>query len=257
MFRIGILQNHPRFLKVRENIADALGLMEKSRADLWVLPEFFATGYNFKSKKEVASVAEPVSGGMTSVLLSSWAKKNNCAVVAGLPEKSGAKLYNSAVFVTGDSVSVYRKTHLFGAEKKFFSLGNTGFWTRSFKGVQLGVMICFDWFFPESARTLAIQGAQIILHPANLVLPWAPEGMKIRSLENRVFTATANRVGTERGLRYIGSSQITSPKGELLSRLDPTHAGISVISIDPSKALDKKINKANDLFKDRREKFYA
>ncbi len=257
MFKIGVLQNHPRFLKVRENIADALGLMEKSRADLWVLPEFFATGYNFKSKKEVASVAEPVSAGMTSVLLSSWAKKNNCAVVAGLPEKSGAKLYNSAVFVTGDSVSLYRKTHLFGAEKKFFSPGNTGFWTRSFKGVQLGVMICFDWFFPESTRTLALNGAQIILHPSNLVLPWAPEGMKIRSLENRVFTATANRIGTERGLRYIGSSQITSPKGELLSRLDGTRAGISVISIDPSKALDKKINKANDLFKDRREKFYV
>ncbi len=257
MFKIGVLQNHPRFLRVRENITDALGLMEKSRADLWVLPEFFATGYNFKTKEEVSSVAEPVSGGMTSGLLRSWAKKNDCAIIAGLPEKSGAKLYNSAVFVTGNSVSVYRKTHLFGAEKKFFSPGNTGFWTRSFKGVQVGVMICFDWFFPESARTLALKGAQVILHPSNLVLPWAPEGMKIRSLENRVFAATANRVGSERGLRYIGSSQITNPRGEVLSRLGKTRPGISVVSIDPSKALDKKINKANDLFKDRREKFYA
>ncbi len=257
MFRIGIVQNNPRFLKVRENIAKTLGLMEKGRADLWVLPEFFATGYNFKTKKEVLSVAESVSGGMTCGLLSSWAKKNKCAVVAGLPEKSGAKLYNSAVFVTGSSASIYRKTHLFGDEKKFFSPGNTGFWVKSFKNVKIGVMICFDWFFPESARTLALQGAQIIAHPANLVLHWAPEGMKIRSLENRVFAATSNRVGIERGLRYIGSSQVTSPKGEVLFRLSSMKVEMSVAAIDEKLAIQKNINKKNNLFKDRRPQFYA
>ena len=257
MFQIGVIQNNPRFLKVKENIADVFSLMGKNRADLWVLPEFFATGYNFKTKKEVASVAEPISGGTTCALLRSWAKKNKCAVVAGMPEKSGSKLYNSAIFVTGTSVSVYRKTHLFGDEKRFFSAGNTGFWVKPFKNVKIGVMICFDWFFPESARTLALKGAQIIAHPANLVLPWAPEGMKIRSLENRVFAATANRVGIERGLRYIGSSQVTTPRGEVLFRLKSNKAGMSIGNIDPKLALEKNINQKNNLFKDRRPKFYV
>ncbi len=257
MFRIGIIQNSPRFLKVKENILDAFSLMEKSRADLWVLPEFFATGYNFKTRKEVSSVAEPISGGMTCGLLSSWAKKNNCAVAAGLPEKSGSRIYNSAILITPSSLHVYRKTHLFGDEKKFFSPGNTGFWVKPFKNVKIGVMICFDWFFPESARTLALKGAQIIAHPANLVLPWAPDGMKIRSLENRVFAATANRVGNERGLRYIGSSQVTTPRGEVVFRLGANKAGMSVATIDEKLALQKNINKKNNLFKDRRPKFYA
>jgi len=256
VFRIGLLQNNPRFLKVRENIAEALSLMEKSRADLWVLPEFFASGYNFKTRKEVLSVAENIPHGVTCEILGKWAQKNRCAVVAGLPEKSGARLYNSAVLIDKNSIHIYRKTHLFGNEKKFFSPGNTGFWTHPVKGIKIGVMICFDWFFPESCRTLALQGAQIIAHSANLVLPWGPEGMKIRSLENHVFTATANRVGSERGLRYIGSSQAVGPRGEVLSRLSGDRAEACVISIDPKKSSDKKINKYNDLFKDRRPKFY-
>lgn len=235
---------------------DVLSLVEKSKADLWVLPEFFASGYNFKNQKEVSLVAENIPNGPTCKALSSWAKKKNCAIVAGLPEKSGKKIFNSAVLIDKNSVHLYRKTHLFGREKEFFSSGNTGFWTHRVKGVKIGVMICFDWFFPESARTLALQGAQLIAHSANLVLPWGPEGMKIRSLENHVFTATANRVGLERGLRYIGSSQVVSPYGEALSRLSDDRAESLVIAINPKLALDKSLNKNNDLFKDRRPKLY-
>lgn len=256
MFRIGVVQNNPKFLKAKQNVADSLELMDRLQADLWVLPELFASGYNFKTKTEAAKCAESVTGDLAG-LLKAWTTAKDCAVVCGVPEKAGSKLYNSAFFVQGSKVRSYRKTHLFGNEKKFFAPGDTGFWVEKVKGVPVGVMICFDWFFPESARTLALKGAQIIAHSANLVLPWGPEGMKIRSLENRVFSATSNRVGTERGLRYIGSSQVVAPNGALLARLGDNDVRAFVLEIDPWTARDKKVHPANDLFADRRPKAYA
>lgn len=257
MFKIGLVQNNPKFLKAKENVAAALELMDRLEADLWVLPELFASGYNFKSKKEAAACAEKLPSGPLCALLKTWTAAKGCAVVAGLPEKAGGKLYNSAVLVQGADARVYRKTHLFGSEKKYFAPGDTGFWVAPVKGVKVGVMICFDWFFPESCRTLALKGAQVVAHSANLVLPWGPEGMKIRSLENRVFTATANRVGTERGLRFIGQSQVVAPNGGLLARLGDHDVRACVVETDPWTAKDKKVHPANDLFADRRPKAYA
>lgn len=255
-FRVGVLQNSPKFLKAGANIKAALAQMDKASADLWVLPEFFAAGYNFKTKAEARKCAEAADGPLSKVL-SAYAAKHGCAIVAGFPEKAGGKLYNSALYVTPSKTRVYRKTHLFGGEKKFFSPGDTGFWVEDFKGVKIGVMICFDWFFPESMRTLALRGAQVIAHPANLVLPWCPEGMKIRSLENRVFSATADRVGVERGLRYIGQSQVVSPNGSLLTRLGHDAPAVSVVTVDAWTAKNKKVHPACDLFKDRRPGKYA
>jgi predicted amidohydrolase len=254
MFKVGVLQNDPQFLKSKANTETALRLMERQRADLWVLPELFASGYNFKTKAEAAKCAEPVGGPLTRQLVE-WTSARGCAVVAGFPEKAGRKLYNSALFVNGDKVRCYRKTHLFGNEKTFFSPGDSGFFVEPVKGVPVGVMICFDWFFPESMRTLALKGAHLVAHSANLVLPWGPEGMKIRSLENRCFAATSNRVGTERGLRYIGNSQVTAPNGGLLARIGEEQRAF-VVEIDPDAAGNKKVHPNNDLFKDRRPSFY-
>ena len=254
MFRVGVLQNDPQFLKAKANTERALRLMERQPADLWVLPELFASGYNFKTKAEAAKCAEPVGGPLTK-LLQEWTSARGCAVVAGFPEKAGKKLYNSALFVNGDKVRCYRKTHLFGNEKTFFAPGDSGFFVEQVKGVPVGVMICFDWFFPESMRTLALKGARVVAHSANLVLPWGPEGMKIRSLENRCFAATSNRIGTERGLRYIGSSQVTAPNGGLLARLGEEERAF-VVDINPDLAGNKKVHPNNDLFADRRPAFY-
>lgn len=254
--RVGVVQNSPKFLRAGANIKAALALMDKAAADLWVLPEFFAAGYNFKTKAEARRCAEAADGPLSKIL-TAYATKHDCAIVAGFPEKKGAKLYNSALYATPAKTRVYRKTHLFGGEKKFFAPGDTGFWVEDFKGVKIGVMICFDWFFPESLRTLALKGAQVVAHPANLVLPWCPEGMKIRSLENRVFSATADRVGVERGLRYIGQSQVVSPNGSLLTRLGHDAPAVSVVTVDAWTAKDKKVHPACDLFADRRPRYYA
>lgn len=251
-----MVQNYPKFLKKEQNIQEALQGMEKKQADLWVLPEFFATGYNFRSKKEVAKVAENIPAGMTCQRLIEFSKKKNCAVAVGLAEKSGKNFYNSAVLIEEGKVFLYRKTHLFGNEKKFFQPGNTGFWVKKVKGIKVGVLICFDWFFPESARTLALLGAELIAHPANLILPWGPEGMKLRSLENHLFSVTANRIGRERGLKFIGQSQLVSPKGKLLYRASKAKVETRVISINPSSARDKKVTPQNHLFHDRKVKYY-
>lgn len=254
MFKIGVVQNNPKFLKKKENTVAVLELMDRLHADLWVLPELFASGYNFSTKAEAAKCAEPADGPLAKIL-QAWTAQRGCAVVAGFPEKAGAKLYNSALFVDGARTRVYRKTHLFGNEKRFFAAGDTGFFVEKVKGVPVGVMICFDWFFPESMRTLALKGAQVVAHSANLVLPWGPEGMKIRSLENRCFSATSNRVGTERGLRYIGSSQVVAPNGALLARMGEDERAF-VVEIDPWTAKDKKVHPNNDLFADRRPAMY-
>lgn len=255
-FRLGVVQNSPKFLKAKENLAACLAEMERHEADLWVLPEFFASGYNFRTKAEAAKCAETADGPLIA-RLKEWSSDNGAAIVAGFPEKSGNTLYNSAVLVDGAKSRIYRKTHLFGGEKKFFAAGTTGFWVQDVRGAKVGPMICFDWFFPESARTLALMGAEIIAHPSNLVLPWAPEGMKIRSLENRVFSATANRVGVEHGLGFIGQSQVAATNGSLLVRLSGDRPGAAVAVIDPAVARDKKVHPACDLFRDRRPSKYA
>src|ERR1019366_90723 len=107
MFKIGLVQNNPKFLKGKENLAAALELMDKLEADLWVLPELFHSGYNFKTKKEAAKCAEAADGPLAKIL-QAWTASRGCAVVAGVAEKAGAKLYNSAFFVNGPKLRVYR-----------------------------------------------------------------------------------------------------------------------------------------------------
>jgi predicted amidohydrolase len=123
-------------------------------------------------------------------------------------------------------------------------------------------MVCFDWIFPEACRTLAIRGAEVICHPSNLILPFCPEAMKTRCIENRLFAVTANRVGFEqRGgkerLTFIGQSEIVSPTGEVLHRASSTREEAVSIEIDPRWAKSKRINPFNDLLRDRRRDLYA
>ncbi len=138
-------------------------------------------------------------------------------VVVGLPEQVGNQCYNSAILVgpTG-FIGLYRKAHLFFEETLFFSPGNTGLEVWDIGMAKVGVLICFDWIYPEAARTLALKGADVLAHPSNLVLPHCPDAMVTRCLENRVFSVTANRVGQEsRGgkqpLTFIGKSEVVSP----------------------------------------------
>ena len=144
-------------------------------------------------------------------------------------------------------------------EKLFFEPGTTGFAVFKYEDTTFGMLICFDWIYPEAMRTLAVKGAQVILHGANLVMSYCPAAMITRALENHVFIVTANRTGTERrnGIEhtFIGKSQIVSPKGKVLIKAN-RETCVKIEDINPQEALDKKITERNDLLKDRRTDLY-
>jgi predicted amidohydrolase len=250
--RAGFIQMNPRFLRLEENVDRALHLLERSRADLMVLPELFNTGYNFSSRRQIEKVAERIPSGYTSQKLLEVSRDRDMTIVAGLAERRGTSLYNSAVVARHGRAFTYRKVHLFFKEKKFFKPGN------EFKVFgDLGVMICFDWFFPESARTLMLKGAKIIAHPSNLVLPFCPHAMKTRCIENRVFAVTADRIGRERDLKYIGRSEIVDTKGRILYCASSNREEVVVRKIDLRDASSKRMTRLNDIILDRRPEVYA
>ncbi len=258
--RVAVVQTDPAFGETEANVRNAISMMEGVEADLFVLPELFNTGYNFIDVEEVDRLSENTSG-YTFDLLSTFARRKSCYVVYGFVEKT-VRLYNSASLVGPyGMMGLYRKIHLYNRENLFFSPGDLGFPVFNLPIGRIGIMICFDWIYPESARTLAIKGAQLIVHPSNLVLPHCPDAMITRSIENRVFTATANRIGTEtRGevsFTYIGNSEIVSMNGSLLKRLGPMEKGVAVADIDLQEASSKRLNPHNDLFAGRRSEQYS
>lgn len=261
--RVGFYQFDPQFGEVAENLDRVTAKLEQTDADLVVLPELFASGYQFLSPEEAQQLAEPVPAGPTVRRLADVAKRRNVHLVAGLPERSGVCCYNSAV-VVGPSgfLGCYRKTHLFYEETQYFTPGDSGFSVWDIGIAKIGIMICFDWYYPESARTLALQGADIICHPSNLVLPNCPDSMPVRCLENRVFAVTCNRIGSEaRGgkerLTYIGQSEVVTPKGVIQYRASRDQEELTIVDIDPVQARDKRLNRYNDLLRDRRTSLYT
>jgi predicted amidohydrolase len=260
--KAGFYQFNPAFGKKEENLKKVLYAITDADADLLVLPEFFATGYQFVSQEEVSGLSEQIPDGDTTERLSELSRQKGIYLVAGLPERDGDRFFNSAVLSGPDGfIGVYRKTHLFFEEKLYFSPGDTGFKVWDTKVGRIGIMICFDWFFPEAMRTLALMGADIITHPSNLVLPYCPAAMPIRCLENRVFAVTANRVGEEnrkagQSLRFIGQSQITSPEGKIVIRAPENDEAILIAEINPETARNKNLNPLNNIFDDRRPEMY-
>lgn len=263
LYKIGFLQFEPVLLDPAANREKIAILLDAIDADLVVLPELATSGYVFGNRDEVMSVAESAWQGESPDMLADISARKDCSIVMGFPEIDGNRLYNSAILLNPDgSRYIYRKTHLFYEEKLWFEPGNTGFVVYPAKmGVKVGMMICFDWIFPESARSLMLRGADIICHPSNLVLPWCQQAMVTRSLENRVFTITANRTGREcngeRELHFTGMSQVIDPVGERLIQAPGTGDCLMSTCIHTNQAANKQINRHNDLLLDRRPDHYA
>ncbi len=257
--RVAIIQTNPVFGEAAANVEGALSLMESIQADLYVLPELFNTGYNFATPQEAERLAEDVSGP-TYKAIAAFAARKKAFVVYGFAEKADSIYNSSALAGPSGLAGLYRKVHLYNRETLFFAPGNVGFPVFDLPFGKVGMMICFDWMFPEAARSLALKGAQLIAHPSNLVLPHCPAAMVTRCLENRVFAATADRVGREDragvDFTYIGKSEIVSPRGEILARLGENEAATAVADVDLSQGSEKKINEFNDLMQGRRPEQY-
>ena len=257
--KLAVGQMEPQICNLEENLSRVKSILEnadKTKVDVLVLPELCNSGYVFNSLGEAVDSAEFIPKGPMSNELLEWSRDERL-VVAGICEQTDDGLFNSAaVFGNGNHIITYRKIHLFLNEADWFLAGTEEPPVIEHNGHRFGVMICFDWIFPEVARVLALKGAQAILHPANLVLPYCQDAMVTRSIENRVFTATANRVGIERDVNFSGFSQITDIKGNRLCQMNKEEVGVASVIIDPKLADDKSITARNDVLKDRHPDLY-
>lgn len=262
MLKVVAIQYNPIFLDLKANRTKVGKLIEKavSKKDptLIVLPELAFSGYNFETLAQVKQTAETIPTSETCKLLERLATEHGIYLVAGINEKTEEYFYNSAVvFGPRGYMMTYRKLHLYAQEKTFFSQGNLPLQTFNLANYKVGVMVCFDWFFPEVPRTLALLGADIVCHPMNAVIPdGAYIGDTYHARWNRMFVVLANRTGEERNLKFIGRSTIIDPTGKVLAQASPdTEETISAL-IDPLVARIKELNEYNSLFQDRRPAFY-
>ncbi len=261
-FKAGYFQFHPRFGKIKNNLLTIVSALNDVTADLIVLPELALTGYYFRDRGEVMELSEdPHQSGHVDSLIA-LCRDRSFYMVTGFAEKAGDRCYNSALLLGPEGIAaVYRKIHLFNDEKKWFHPGDTPFSVHTVKDVKIGIMICFDWIFPEASRILSLKGADILCHPSNLVLNYCQNAMLTRCLENQVFAVTCNRFGHDRRphgeIRFTGKSQIAAPKGELLYRSPSQREELVILDIDPELARTKAITPANEIFSDRRPDFYG
>ena len=227
--------------------------------DLLVLPELCNSGYNFASPEQAWATSEEIGSGAFLRFLESLCQRLHCYVVSGLNEREGTRLYNSAVLVGPQGyVGRYRKLHLFMNEKDFFEPGDVGLPVFDVGPCRIGMLVCFDWIFPEAWRVLALKGADIVCHPSNLVLPGlAQQAVPIHALTNRYYVVTANRVGSEGELTFTGMSTIADPMGKVLAQAPRAGDKVSKIEVDIGLARIKEITSRNNILADRRPEQYA
>jgi len=257
--KVGFIQFQPA-LGDPDRTIEVLGPLveEGAGADLLVLPELCNCGYNFNSREHARDLSEEADASRFLKYLQDECRRHELRIAAGFNERDGKDLYNSSVLVgPGGVIGMYRKLHLFMDEKDIFTPGNLGLPVFDLGDCRVGMLVCFDWMFPEAWRSLALDGADLICHPSNLVLPgFAQSAVPVHALLNRVFTITANRVGTEGKLTFTGQSVIAGPKGEILAEGPLEGSAVRVIEVDVNAARDKAVTPRNHALDDRRPELY-
>ncbi len=267
--KIAGLQMEPKILEKEGNLARCLELMEitaKKGARLVVFPECALTGYCFDGLEEARPVAEPILGPSTEKIMAAC-RDLNVYVVVGLLEKDGDKCYNAAVLLGPNGLEgKHRKLHLpkLGVDR-FLDPGDLPLTVYDTDVGRIGIGICYDLMFAEYSRVLALQGADILVFPAN----W-PETGKVypdyivptRAIENHVFCVAVNRVGKERGTKFPGRSKIAHWFGRSLAEGKDNEEDILYAEIEPAEARRKHFvidagKHEVDFINDRRPEFYG
>ena len=192
-------------------------------AQVVVLPELCSSGYVFESREEAFANADQIPDGESTAVWAEAAQRLNIYVVAGTAERAGERLFNSAVLVGPKGyIGTYRKLHLWGDEHLFFEAGDLGLPVFHTEIGRLAAVICYDGWFPEVYRLLAMRGADIVCMPTNWVpmLGQRPQHISMANTRamasahsNSLNIVCANRVGTERGQPFIGGSLIVGSDG--------------------------------------------
>ncbi|MFI9534745.1 nitrilase family protein [Nocardia fusca] len=271
---IAVIQSDPKVgLEHREkNLAEGLAAADAAvaaGANLVVLPELASSGYSFGSRSEAYAHAEPIDGPFIGAWCE-FAAQRAVYVVVGFAELDGVRLFDTAALIgPGGLIGTYRKTHLWNEEKLWFTPGDLGFPVYDTPIGRIGMLICWDIWFPEVPRILAQQGADIICSSNNWV--WTPPPLfdeagrcmadyltMTAAHTNNVFIAAANRVGVDREARFLGCSMIAGTNGWPLSGIaGPEETTILTASVDLMTARSAPIwNDLNDLHRDRRTDLY-
>ena len=261
--RAAFYQFRPIFGRIRRNldkVVTALDL-DEVQCDLVVLPELAFTGYHFQNKGELLALAEDPQKSTTVDALSALCRKRDFHIVTGFAERARDHCFNSALLIGPRGLErTYRKLHLFSDEKQYFQPGDLPLEPHFLKDARIGMMVCFDWLFPEVARVLALAGTDLLCHPSNLVLNHCQAAMRTRCLENGVYAITTNRTGSDvrphGTITFTGRSQITAPDGKALLVARVRGAQLGVLDLDLDSARDKAITPRNHKLLDRRPERY-
>lgn len=255
-----------------KNLARTLELANAAAdegANLVVLPELVNTGYSFETREEAYAHAEPLTGPTVQA----WcelARDRGIHLVGGMAEADGVRLYDTAVLIGPDGlIGHYRKTHLWNREKLVFTPGDLGFPVFDTRIGRIGLLVCWDIWFPEVARLLSVQGADVICSVNNWV--WTPPPLfddagkcmasyltMTASHVNNVPIVAADRVGEERGAKFLGCSLITGTNGWPVGEVAPAEGETTVFAeLDLMATRSAAIwNELNDLPRDRRTDLY-
>jgi len=274
LLKLAVCQYAPRLGDPEGNAARGCRWIARAAdagARLIVLPELASSGYAFATQGEAELAAE----GLDGPALGRWGescRELGVFVVAGFCEQGAAARFNSAALMGPEGlIGVYRKAHLFYDEQSYFQAGDSGFPVFDLPFGKVGMLVCYDLWFPEAARVLALAGADVICVPTNWVANFRHRVADERgwimgnyasvavATQNQVFVAAADRIGVEREIEFIGSSCIVGPEGWVLagpaSRSDEA---LLLADLDLSQAAARKHRTPrNHALGDRRPELYG
>ena len=266
------IQFQPAFGLVGANL-DAMERMIRQAvgqgASVLVLPELADTGYVFERRDELEALAGSIPHGESARRLIALAKELSVYIACGLAERDGDNFFNAAILAGPDGfIGKYRKVHLWNRENLFFQRGNMGLPVFETAIGPIGLAICYDGWFPETFRALALRGAQLVCVPTNWVPmagqaageePIANTLIRAAAHSNGIYIAAADRIGTERGQPFIGRSLIVGPDG--LALAGPASAADQEIILASARLgsveSSRKLNQFNNVLGDRRTDIYG
>ena len=275
LVKLAVCQYAPMLGEPDSNIAlgtEWIARAADAGANLIVLPELATSGYVFQSQAEADFGSQAATDGPA---LATWAescREFGVWVVAGFSERSASGRFDSAALLGAEGViGVYRKAHLFFDEKSYFEPGDSGFPVFDLPFGRIGMLICYDLWFPEAARVLALAGAEIICVPTNWVAAfrrrvWDERGWVMGNYaavavaaQNHVFLAAADRIGSERGVEFLGGSCVVGPDGWMLAGpAAPSDDALLLVDVDLRQCTSRRQRTPrNDAFGDRRPEMYG